>query len=304
MFTVAVTDRDWFEQLRDSSMATVNYWSPTPWNPDLKRLEVGSPFCFMVKGHRKIGGYGLFQHYENLHASEAWANWGNSNGVGSLADLVDRTQTYAKLNSKPFAPSNNPEIGCFILTDVVYFADTEMLDAVAVGIDFPRQIMKDKYFEGTPSFVGFRPLAYPPYRRANDLKVSETRSPFEVDPEAVDRGTNAHMKLQNALEDFAANQGFEPKGPHSSSPNFDIGWYDGDTFVVVEVKSLSSSNELGQMRLGIGQILDYAHYYESREEPFRAVLAVEREPDSHWLDLCANHGIRLVWPGTFERALS
>ena len=101
MFTVAVTDQDWFEQLRIAGTRTVNFWSPTPWNPNLTRLEVGSPFCFMVKGHRKIGGYGHFHNYENLRASEAWAKWGTANGVQSSADLV---HFYFSGGSRSFIP--------------------------------------------------------------------------------------------------------------------------------------------------------------------------------------------------------
>lgn len=309
MFTVAVTDQDWFNQLRGSDTRTVNYWSPTPWNPSLARLEVGSPFCFMVKGPRKIGGYGLFHHYENLRASEAWSRWGAANGNESLAVLVGSTTLYARRRSVS-TPAADPEIGCFILHDTVYFNDAAMVDAAAVGIDFHQNIVKLKYFDGTPSFVSAPALGAqtsPPaqassYRRADETIVTETRTPFAVDPDTVDRGLRAHRALQNQMADFARASGFTPESPRGD-PNFDVGWWDGQTFVVVEVKSLSATNEVGQMRLGIGQVLDYAHHYESRNMAVRAVLAVEREPDAHWLELCAAHRIRLVWPGELDRAL-
>ena len=142
----------------------------------------------------------------------------------------------------------------------------------------------------------------PSYRRADETIVSEPRTPFDVDPDVVDRGLHAHRALQNAIADFAVASGLTPESPEGG-PNFDVGWWEGETFVVVEVKSLSATNEVGQMRLGIGQVLDYAHHYESRGQSVRAVLAVEKEPDRHWFQLCAAHGIRLVWPGALEGAL-
>ena len=105
------------------------------------------------------------------------------------------------------------------------------------------------------------------------------------------------------MADLATSAGYTPESPSGDGPNFDVGWWDGDTFVIVEVKSLSVTNEVGQMRLGVGQVLDYAHHYQSNGQAVRAVLAVEREPQARWLNLCERHDIRLVWPGTLERAL-
>jgi len=300
---VAVTDRDWFDQLRGADISTVNFWSPTPWNPNLANLEIGSPFCFMVKGHRKIGGYGFFQSYENLRVSEAWAKWGQANGVQSSNELVQRTSMYARRHSSTVTDTDDPIIGCFVLTETVYFDDLRLVDASASGIDFADQIVKYKYFfDDTPEFVREPFQRTPRYRRADEFIATEAREPFLVDPDVVDRGLREHRVLQNAVADFATESGFSPQSPSGDSPNFDLAWWDGDTFVVVEVKSLSATNEVGQMRLGIGQILDYAFHYQSAGQAVRAVLAVEREPDARWFDLCNQHGIRLIWPGTLELA--
>jgi len=312
MFTVAVTDPSWFERLRAGAVGTVNFWSPTPWNPNLARLEVGSPFCFMVKGRRRIGGYGLFDHYENLRAIEAWERWGTANGVSSLEELVTVTSSYARTRSVRSRAISDPEIGCFVLRDAVYFDDANLVEAEAAGIDFQRNIVKLKYFDGLPSFVSglIAPDGRPTtqtgglaYVRADESITSEAREPFAVDPDTVDRGLRAHRALQNELAYFAKSSGFEPERPASTTPNFDVGWWAGNTFVVVEVKSLSATNEVSQMRLGVGQILDYAHHYQTRGQAVRPVLAVEREPDSRWIDLCNRHGINVVWPGAFGRAL-
>ena len=70
---------------------------------------------------------------------------------------------------------------------------------------------------------------------------------------------------------------------------------------VVEVKSLTSANEAGQIRLGLGQVLDYQHQLDQAGAKVQAVLAVECAPTGeHWLVLCRRHGVQLVWPDTFN----
>jgi putative restriction endonuclease len=65
---IAPTDLDWFETLREVQYpSTVNFWTPTPWNP--RRLGEGDKFYFLLKApYRKVGGYGHFFYYENMPA--------------------------------------------------------------------------------------------------------------------------------------------------------------------------------------------------------------------------------------------
>ena len=37
---------------------------------------------------RRIGGYGLFQRYENMPVSRAWHEFGYGNGVGTTAEAL------------------------------------------------------------------------------------------------------------------------------------------------------------------------------------------------------------------------
>jgi hypothetical protein len=76
---------------------------------------------------------------------------------------------------------------------------------------------------------------------------------------------------------------------------------DGTTFNVAEVKSLTSGNETGQLRLGLGQVLHYAMLLSANGRAVRPVLAIERAPtDLRWIALCGAHGVLLVWPGEFD----
>jgi len=72
---------------------------------------------------------------------------------------------------------------------------------------------------------------------------------------------------------------------------------------VAEVKSLTAANEEKQLRLGLGQVLRYAHQLD-RQAGTVPVLVVERIPrDSSWERLCEKLGVVLVWPDVFAERL-
>ena len=127
---------------------------------------------------------------------------------------------------------------------------------------------------------------------------------FSVDPDAIDRGTNAHKNVQDQPADAVSARGWEPLSPSGADPLFDIGWVVADTAWIAEVKSLTESNEARQLRLGLGQVLSYAYLVDWGATAHRPVLAVERKPSApHWPDLCASHGVKLSWPETFQATL-
>ncbi len=127
---------------------------------------------------------------------------------------------------------------------------------------------------------------------------------FRFDPDAIDRGTNAHKKVQNQLAEAVRERGWEPRSPSDSDPLFDVGWIAADAAWIAEVKSLTPNNEERQLRLGLGQVLSYAHLVDWGFEDNRPVLAVEREPLSkYWPDLCQSHGVALSWPEVFDELL-
>lgn len=146
MIAIAPTDLDWFAQLHDEpEHARINFWTPTPWN--IKQLAIGDLFYFLLKAPiREIGGYGRFAGYENLTASEAWARYGRANGVQSLVGLVSRTSEYARRNSSQFNLQEDPTIGCILLDEPVYLDKSAYIVPEQVGISFPREVVKLKYF--------------------------------------------------------------------------------------------------------------------------------------------------------------
>lgn len=94
--------------------------------------------------------------------------------------------------------------------------------------------------------------------------------------------------------------GLDPLSPCPQDPQFDLAWHQGSTLTVVEVKSTTENNEVHQVRLAIGQIMEYASILSSVHNQVRPAIAVER-PISRCslITVCEQAGVTLVWPGHF-----
>ena len=126
---------------------------------------------------------------------------------------------------------------------------------------------------------------------------------YEVDPSVVERGLQGHRRTQNALANWVRQRGLHPRRPGPTSPAlYDLAWKDGHTLYVCEVKSVTEMNEEKQLRLGLGQVLRYRHLLQRSGVTVVPVLVPERAPkDPTWNDLCRALGVRLSWPGAFDR---
>ena len=178
MFAIAPTDLNWFQQLRTEGLQgkVINFWTPTPWN--ISRLQKGNNLYFMLKSPiRKIGGYGKFVEYKNMKASEAWKLYGRDNGVEDLTNLIARTSEYASKHSKnPVLP--NPEIGCILLDEPVFFDNDNFVTDKSLGVHFPNQVVKIKYFDEKEKIIV----------RQTDIKV---QSNFDL----IDSGKSKRKQL-------------------------------------------------------------------------------------------------------------
>jgi putative restriction endonuclease len=102
---------------------------------------------------RLIGGYGIFREYETLPASEAWTRYGRGNGVSSASELNERVEAYASKRSANFTAGPDPKIGCLILSDPVFLDEAVYLHPTDYGVEFPRQVVKFKTFNGPAPFA-------------------------------------------------------------------------------------------------------------------------------------------------------
>jgi hypothetical protein len=118
---------------------------------------------------------------------------------------------------------------------------------------------------------------------------------YEAAPDLRGRGAAVHAELQNLLADHIAATGRAVFSPTPDDPQYDLAWEIGDVIVVVEVKSLGSLTE--QMRLGVGQVIEYRYNMAGlHSRPVRAVLFVEHDPGADWVALCDSEGIVVAWP--------
>lgn len=187
------------------------------------------------------------------------------------------------LAEPPWIPSTAPETGGGPIRKVIVFR------LVPVEHSSDAQALEEK----------------PEYRHADEDVKSKAADPFERDPNAVDRALAAHARLQNSLHAFLKQHRVTSWSSQQGEPDYDLAWRRRKELYVAEVKSLPAGSETKQLRLGLGQVLDYQDTLLERHSRVRPVLVVERRPaDPRWVRLCERLGVGLVWPKSFEELLS
>lgn len=120
------------------------------------------------------------------------------------------------------------------------------------------------------------------YRRASSTTATvPDRAPHEVDLSNLDAATARHMRLQDDLADQLLERGIEPRSPGPFQPQFDLAFEHSGHHFVVEVKTGDPVSPQ-QVRLGVGQILEYCHSLRTSGASPRPVLLLENEPPSPW----------------------
>jgi putative restriction endonuclease len=122
---VAVTDDDWFEQLRQQTNLTeVNFWAPSAIN--FRALKAGEMLLFKLHSPRNvIVGGGVFAHTTVMPCSLAWSAFGEANGAMSARDMRDRIARYRRSDRNDRSDFN---IGCRILTQPFFLDESEWID--------------------------------------------------------------------------------------------------------------------------------------------------------------------------------
>jgi len=118
--TVGVTDNAWADFLwTQPGITEANFWLPS--GGSFKSLTDGEVFLFKTKAPRpQLVGGGRFQGFLELRVSEAWACFGQGNGVSSEEELHRAIQSYRAKTERPYEP--DPTIGSVMLNDL-FFAD-------------------------------------------------------------------------------------------------------------------------------------------------------------------------------------
>lgn len=139
---VGVTDRDWFEFLRERQADEVNFWQPSS-GRSFRVLQPGEPFLFKLHSpHNFIVGGGHFVRHTALPCALAWAAFGEKNGVENLEQFLARIAKYRRSDNI----ERNPTIGCSILTEPFFFPEDQW---IPVPSDWARNIVQGKTYDST-----------------------------------------------------------------------------------------------------------------------------------------------------------
>ncbi len=125
-FYIGVTDNNWYNFLKSRDNEDINFWQPGG-NSQFRVLNPGEPFLFKLKAPiNKIAGIGFFTSFSFLPLEMAWNIFGERNGVSSLNLFRTKILSYRNENNSFMV---NPNIGCIILTDPIFFDENDWLDA-------------------------------------------------------------------------------------------------------------------------------------------------------------------------------
>ena len=131
--------------------------------------------------------------------------------------------------------------------------------------------------------------------------VREHTPGVAADLSHLDVGAAANTETVAQLIAHLENQGIEVRSHGRGGPRFVAGWIRGGVTHIAEVEQLTTGSEEGQIRLGLGQLLDYVHQLESQSTcgALRPVLVLEKEPRHvRWESLFQSRDVLLTWaPG-------
>ncbi|MGN9811539.1 hypothetical protein ACTMSW_19555 [Micromonospora sp. BQ11] len=121
------------------------------------------------------------------------------------------------------------------------------------------------------------------------------------DAAAYRAGVIEHDRLCRALVDHLAASGIRV-GAGLAGVNVDLAWRDtGGRQFIAEVKSVVGGNKVEQLRLGLGQVLEYRYRLAARGLLVTPVLLVSGNEDLTWRDICAGSGVTLLSGDTKAR---
>lgn len=139
-FYVGVTDNEWFDYLSKINPEDINFWQPGG-NSNFKVIQSGAPFLFKLKRpNNAIGGVAFFSSHSILPISVAWDVFGNRNGSASFQEFENNIK---RLRSRDNSLSANPNIGCVVLTNPVFF---KKQDWIPVPDNWANSIVQGKSY--------------------------------------------------------------------------------------------------------------------------------------------------------------
>jgi putative restriction endonuclease len=140
-FYIGVTDVDWYNFLSKRDNEDINFWQPGG-NSNFKVINQGAPFLFKLKSpYNAIAGIGFFSSHSILPLDVAWNIFEERNGLTSFFLFKKKITNYRNSEN---SYSQNPNIGCIILTDPIFF---DKKDWIPVPNDWSKSIVQGKSYD-------------------------------------------------------------------------------------------------------------------------------------------------------------
>ncbi|ROO60207.1 hypothetical protein EDC02_2065 [Micromonospora sp. Llam0] len=135
-----------------------------------------------------------------------------------------------------------------------------------------------------------------PYRSAtvDPAALTDIRA---FDKQAYAAGCDEHDRLSRWLIDTLAATGTSV-GTGLAGVPVDLAWQDADgRQYIAEVKSLVGASPAEQLRLGLGQVLEYRHLLSLAGRAVTPILLTSAPVDAVWRDICRENCVTLVVDG-------
>jgi putative restriction endonuclease len=146
-YYLAVTDFEWYNFLFSRNNEDINFWQPGGLQ-HFKAISPGAPFLFKLKNpYNAIAGIGFFSSHSILPIDVAWNIFEQGNGAETFLKLKVKITS---LRSSGNQLTKNPNIGCIVLTDPIFFKKE---DWIKQPIDWGKSTVQGKTYD-TKTIIG------------------------------------------------------------------------------------------------------------------------------------------------------
>lgn len=181
-FYLGITDNAWYNYLSEKNPEDVNFWQPGG-KASFKVLGLGAPFLFKFRSPiNAISGVGFFSTHSILPISMAWEIFGEKNGAATQNEFYANIK---RLRSKDNSLEKNPNIGCIVLTNPIFFQEK---DWISVKEIWPKSTVQGKSYsvetiEGNTIWNKIQELLQKylyqsPDQEKNQLVLEDTEAPL------------------------------------------------------------------------------------------------------------------------------
>lgn len=147
-YYLGVTDYAWFSFLSQRKNEDVNFWQPGG-HGSFRVLTAGAPFVFKLKSpYNAIGGLGFFSSHTLLPLDVAWDIFQERNGLTSYWQFKQKIAAYRHADNSFLI---NPNIGCIVLTDPIFFRKEDWIEVPA---NWSRSIVQGKSYDTSETVGG------------------------------------------------------------------------------------------------------------------------------------------------------